>query len=111
MQNMTVMVLPFRSAGFRIIQIFTNDELHEAFAAEEDGDDLDGHAVLPHQDGAISHNAAERRVAGAHFLGDIDTATPNPQSSRQGPLGRNSALPLASWIGPNAGSNGGAGNR
>ena len=55
------------------VGILPDHELHETFAAEH-RDDFDRYAVLPHDDRAISQNAAERRVAGADFLGDIDAA-------------------------------------
>ena len=67
------MVLPLRSAGFWMLESSPDHELHETFAAEH-RDDFDGYAILPHDDRAISQNAAQRRVAGADFFGDIDAA-------------------------------------
>ena len=32
------------------------------------------HAVLPDDDGRVGDDAAERHIAGAHLLGDIDAA-------------------------------------
>jgi len=67
---MTVIVLPFRSAGFWMPES-AHHELHKSLAAEQ-RDDLHGDTVLPDHDGRVRNNAAERHVAGADFLGHID---------------------------------------
>ena len=83
------MVLPLRSAGFWILKSSPDHELHETFAAEH-GDDFDGYAILPHDDRAISQDAAERRVAGADFFGDIDAAATDRIVHVQAPLAKSS---------------------
>ena len=53
--------------------IFANNELHETSAAKH-GDDLDGDAVLPDHDRAVGDDSAQRSVARADLLGDVDAA-------------------------------------
>ena len=67
------MVLPLRSAGFSMPGIRTHHELHESLAAEH-RDHLHRHAVLPDDDGCVGDDAADRHIAGADLLGDIDAA-------------------------------------
>ncbi len=64
--------------------IRAHDELHEALAAEH-RDDLHRHAVLPDDDRRVRDDAAERHIAGADLLGDIDAAAADRDSSRRDP--------------------------
>src|SRR6202044_4182056 len=53
--------------------IGAHHELHEALAAEQ-ANDLHRHAVLSDDNGRVGDDAAERHIAGAHLLRDVNAA-------------------------------------
>ena len=68
-------------------EVLAHDKLHEALAAEH-RDHLDGNAVAANHDRRIRHDPADRRIAGADLLGDIDAAATDRESHLQPGLGK-----------------------